>query len=965
MAQTATLAPGARVVVRDEEWLVLSAAPAMNQALAVKAVGLSELVRGHRRVFLSDLDKIEELRPEDTEPVADTSPGFRRSRLYLGTLLRRTPPMKADLNLGHLAAIDVKEYQLRPAHKALSALRPRILMADGVGLGKTIQVGILLSELIKRGRGQRILVVAIKSMLGQFQQEMWARFAIGLTRLDSVGLQRVRAMIPANKNPFYHFNRAIISIDTLKNDGKFRHYLEQCHWDAIVIDECHNVANADTQRNRLAGLLANTCDSLILTSATPHNGRPESFANLINMLDPTAIANPSDYTSEEIGGLYTRNFKKDVEDEVQDAFGTRHTHRLDVQASPAEATVLDALSDLTFSTLRGRRRAGRDALFATTLFKGFLSSPVACLFTIDRRLKSIEKRLKGNNPEEPVSERKQAALRDDRAKLRLFRTAVAAVDADAFSKFQRLLQELKALKWKGTRKSPRLIIFSERVATLEWLRDQLTARFKLKDKAVRLFHAGLPDTEQQAAVDEFGKEDAPVRLLLASDVASEGVNLHHYCHDLFHFDIPWSLITLEQRNGRIDRYGQTGDPTIRYLLTVCDGSPRQADLRIVRRLTERADMVETNLGSAATAMGLYSVEAEEDHTASAMEDGVAPESFLPEEDDELDFLDMLEQEEQDNAPGPVPRTAWYGLYPDDASFVRAAFDELLDPEQPGGAPTDMEAPEWHPRMPQFTFLAPEELRRRCHQLPREAIPERWELRLSADRQAVMESIKDARKVKGQWPRLHLLWELHPLYQWLLDRLQVRYGRHEAPVVVAPDLGPATTALVFEGMLSNKRSQPVIHDWFAVVFQGEGGAPARSWSIKELLERSGFSGGISNPGTPSRRLGSLKGLIPAAVEEAGEHMERLRMERGKELGARLRQDTRRLRQWHQRAGDLLEQQKESARGKRKKLTRPQEEKFQSWQRALDRSRDQHERWLSETFQAEKTPYLHLSLIMSGE
>ena len=185
------------------------------------------------------------------------------------------------------------------------------------------------------------------------------------------------------------------------------------------------------------------------------------------------------------------------------------------------------------------------------------------------------------------------------------------------------------------------------------------------------------------------------------------------------------------------------------------------------------------------------------------------------------------------------------------------------------------------------------------------------------------------------------------------------------MVVAPDLGPATTALVFEGMLSNKRSQPVIHDWFAVVFQGEGGAPARSWSIKELLERSGSSGGISNSGTPSRRLGSLKGLIPAAVEEAGEHMERLRMERGKELGARLRQDTRRLRQWHQRAGDLLEQQKESARGKRKKLTRPQEEKFQSWQRALDRSRDQHERWLSETFQAEKTPYLHLSLIMSGE
>jgi len=962
MAQTATLAPGARVLVRDEEWLVLSAAPAMNQATAIKAVGLSELVRGHERVFLSDLDKIEELRPEDTEPVPDTSPGFRRSRLYLGTLLRRTPPMKADLNLGHLAAIDVKEYQLRPAHQALSALRPRILMADGVGLGKTIQVGILLSELIKRGRGERILVVAIKSMLGQFQQEMWARFAIGLTRLDSVGLQRVRAMIPANKNPFYHFNRAIISIDTLKNDGKFRHYLEQCNWDAIVIDECHNVANADTQRNRLAGLLASTCDSLILTSATPHNGRPESFANLINMLDPTAIADPSEYTADEINGLYTRNFKKDVEEEVRGAFGTRHNHRLEVQASPAEAAVLDALGDLKFSTLRGRRRSGRDALFATTLFKSFLSAPVACLSTIDRRLKTIDRALEKL---EPGNKQKRAALSDDRGKLRLFRAAVAAVDTDAFSKYQRLVKELKALKWKGTKKSPRVIIFSERVATLEWLRDQLTAQFKLKDKAVRLFHAGLPDVEQQAAVEEFGKEDAPVRLLLASDVASEGVNLHYFCQDLVHFDIPWSLITLEQRNGRIDRYGQKGSPTIRYLLTVCDGSPKQSDLRIVRRLAERADMVETNLGDAAKAMGLYSVEAEEDLTASAMEDGVAPDAFLPDDEQELDFLDLLEQEEQNEAPGPVPRTAWYGLYPDDASFVRAAFEEILDPGQQGGAPPDMEPPEWHPQKPQFTFLAPEELRRRCHLLPREAIPRRWELLLSADRQAVMDSIEEARKVEGQWPRLHLLWELHPLYQWLLDRLQVRYGRHEAPVVVAPDLGPATTALVFEGMLSNRRSQPVVHDWFAVVFQGEASAPAQSWSLKELLERSGFTRGISNPGAPSRRQDALAGLIPAAVEEAREHMERLRMERGKELGVRLRQDTRRLRQWHQRATALLEQQKDRSRGGRERLPRNLAEKYQSRQRALDRSRDQHERWLTETFQAEKTPYLHLGLIMSGE
>ena len=316
-------AAGSRVVIRDEEWLVKSTLPTNTGGVAVRCVGLSELVRNHEALFLSDLDKITELRPESTKLVTDDSPQYRRTRLYLESLLRRTPPTDERIYLGNQAAANQANYQLTPAHVALKALRPRILIADGVGLGKTIEVGVLLSELIKRGRGERILVVAIRSMLAQFQQEMWARFSIPLVRLDSVGLQRVRAKIPSNKNPFYYYDRAIISIDTLKNDAQYRHYLEQCHWDVIVIDECHNVANAGSQRNRLATLLARTCDSLILTSATPHNGRAESFANLMNMLEPTAIADVQNYTAEEIEGLFRRRFKKDVEDEVGQHFRDR------------------------------------------------------------------------------------------------------------------------------------------------------------------------------------------------------------------------------------------------------------------------------------------------------------------------------------------------------------------------------------------------------------------------------------------------------------------------------------------------------------------------------------------------------------------------------------------------------------------------------------------------------------------
>ena len=174
MTSEAVLAPGARVVVRDEEWLVRSSVPVATGGYAVRVVGMSELVRNQERSFLTTVEDqfgsgIHEMRPEDTELVADDSPQYRRSRLYLESLLRRTPPTDDKVYLGHQAALNFARYQLVPAHRALAALRPAVGIFDGVGIGKTLEVGILLSELIKRGRGERILVVALKSILAQFK----------------------------------------------------------------------------------------------------------------------------------------------------------------------------------------------------------------------------------------------------------------------------------------------------------------------------------------------------------------------------------------------------------------------------------------------------------------------------------------------------------------------------------------------------------------------------------------------------------------------------------------------------------------------------------------------------------------------------------------------------------------------------------------------------------------------------
>jgi SNF2 family DNA or RNA helicase len=203
------IAPGARIVVRDEEWLVRRVDPSSDGGRLLTCDGVSDLVRGQSSLFLTALEG----------PIAVLDPALESQR-------RCTMPNDAQIHLGHRAVMDLEPYQLEPALQALRQPRSRILIADAVGLGKTLEAGILATELIQRGLGKRILVVTLKSMLTQFQKEWWSRFSIPLVRLDSVGLTRVRHRIPSNHNPFSYFDRSIISIDTLKNNLEYRHYLE-------------------------------------------------------------------------------------------------------------------------------------------------------------------------------------------------------------------------------------------------------------------------------------------------------------------------------------------------------------------------------------------------------------------------------------------------------------------------------------------------------------------------------------------------------------------------------------------------------------------------------------------------------------------------------------------------------------------------------------------------------------------
>lgn len=538
-------APGMRTIIRDEEWMVKKIETNSLGNKTLYCVGVSPLVKDREAIFLTDLEKIQIVDPAEVKLVADVSPFYKRALLYLESQWRQQIPTDANLHIGHKAAMDLMPYQLDPAKLALQRQRQRILIADAVGLGKTLEAGILMSELIARGKGKRILVVTVKSMMTQFQKEMWNRFTIPLVRLDSNRIQKIRANLPSNYNPFFYYDKTIVSIDTLKRDVEYRTHLENAYWDIIVIDEAQNVAERgdhQAQRSRLAKLLADRSDTMIMLSATPHDGRAKSFASLMNMLDPTAIADPQNYTPEDIKGLCIRRFKKDVKDQVSGSFLERKITLERCNASAKEEYAFDIFTEMQLEMDLGKTK-GTGQLFKTSLEKSLFSSPAACIKSIEARLKKLYKKYTADD------------IKDIHL-LENLKTALEAITPADFTRYQKLLDLLKSKEyaWNPADSGDRVVIFTERIETMKYLAERLRQDLGLKANAIQEISGGMSDAEQQRIVEDFGRTESSVRVLVASDVASEGLNLHYLSHRLIHFDIPWSLMVFQQRNGRIDRY---------------------------------------------------------------------------------------------------------------------------------------------------------------------------------------------------------------------------------------------------------------------------------------------------------------------------------------------------------------------------------------------------------------------------
>lgn len=950
----ADYAPGMRVAIRDEEWQIQKVVTNSLNRKVLHCIGVSSLVKDKEAAFLTDLEQIDIVNPADIEFVADDSPFYKKTLLFLESQLRQQIPTDSKLYIGHRAAMDPLEYQLKPAFQALQKTRQRILIADTVGLGKTLEAGILMAELIARGKGRRILVITVKSMMTQFQKEIWNRFTIPLVRLDSRKIQKIRESLPSNYNPFVYYDKVIVSVDTLKRDIEYRTHLEKAYWDIIVIDEAQNVAERgqhQAQRARLAKLLANRSDTMIMLSATPHDGRPKSFASLMNMLDPTAIANPENYTKEDIQGLFIRRFKENVKDEISGVYPERKIYFEKCLSSVKEEKAYDILSSMHLN-MDKKKSKHTDRLFKTSLEKSLFSSPSACSKSIDERLKKLRK----NDEKDGVE------VEQDIASLEELKSALDAITPQDFACYQHLLNLLNSSQygWDRNADDDRIVIFTERLETMQYLAANLRKDLNLGEQAVQTMYGTMSDKEQQDIVEKFCSAKSNIKILVASDVASEGLNLHKLCHRLIHFDIPWSLMVFQQRNGRIDRYGQKKDPDIRYMLIESKNARIKGDMRILDILIRKEEQAQKNIGDPRLLYEKISPENDEKIVVDAIEGQTSVEEMGEQLDSGEDLLGALFNKlseqgtiepEPDSVESISVETTEVKTIFKDLDYVEQAIKYLNETEKYSLTKlSNVKGIE--------IKLTPEMLRRLRATIPEEAMPKDGILCLSSDRKFCTDEMDKSlfNSLNGNsWPQFQYLWALHPIMGWLNDKLSLQFKRQQVPIVEWPKKLQADEIIfIVSGRILNQKSVPVIDEWFGLKYchkEFKADIP-----INEIISYLELDNNFSVPNigdTSSEKIALAHELLPDVVLQVQKHMEAKCEGYNLDIRPRLDQEISKL-------VELKEKHKKYYEDK----FREQKRKLQEKERTVEELFEQFNNWVEETLTIENSPCIRIIAAFVG-
>jgi hypothetical protein len=607
--------PGQIVALRRRHWLVRHTEPGRGNgdATVVRLHCLDDDAAGEPLEVLWELELGPRVLREDLPSLGTHLDEPRLFGAWLNTLRWNcvSSTDKELLQAPFRAGIDIKPYQLEPLRKALELPRVNLFLADDVGLGKTIEAGLILQELLLRQRIDRVLVVAPPAVTLQWKEELEQRFGLSFALYDRDFVAARRRERGWSINPWRTHARFVVSYAMLRG-GRSKGPARTQHLDLLlaalpsrlprsllILDEAHHVAPSgdsvyaiDSRTTTAIRQLASRFEHRLFLSATPHNGHSNSFSTLLHLLDPQRFTPGVPVSGvHELNPIMVRRLKRDLRGTVGDLPERKLVdHVIRLAPDAAEITLgrlleeYEGLYGEALAHLPTRDREARK-LVCINLHKRLLSSIAAFHRTLESHARGVEEAL-ARGPaqqslsvptaprrDDPDDERADEALdvdEDEWVRMASVAPHVRAAevlrkmrDVSARSKDHPDIRLRELARWirenlcpNGRWNHRRVVIFTEYDDTLRWMLRLLPGLIGGDcDDRIARYTGGLSDKNREALKKAFNTDPGahPLRILLATDAAREGINLQAHCADLFHFDLPWNPSRVEQRNGRIDR----------------------------------------------------------------------------------------------------------------------------------------------------------------------------------------------------------------------------------------------------------------------------------------------------------------------------------------------------------------------------------------------------------------------------
>jgi superfamily II DNA or RNA helicase len=562
---------------------------------------------------------IPELELQPVEPATFAWPdparaGDHAAALLLSDALRLTLRAGAGpfRSFGNIA-VEPRGYQLVPLLMALRLSAVRLLIADDVGIGKTIEAGLIVRELLDRGEIARLAVLCPPHLVEQWQDELKTRFNLQAVALTAASAARVERELPHGARLFDHHPVVVVSLDYIKSERHREQFLAAAP-ECVIVDEAHTCARSGAGRQLRFELLQRLARDdrrhLILLTATPHSGDETAFYNLLSLLNPDFAklqgrTTASDPLRQELARHFVQRRRKDIAEwqaETQDGRGfprrmkTELTYRLSGEWGAFFDAVQDYCRELAETVEQREQQGARLIWYATlALLRCVASSPAAAVKALSARLEGVlpddalfsDERLRdgeaddlsSNDLEPPAqvwdSARLQALIADAR------RLSGKAGDP----KLAALIHHLGGLLEDGYHP----VVFCRYVATAHYVAGHLKAAFP--GAAVEAVTGEFTPEERRGRVDDMF--DADQRILVATDCLSEGVNLQHLFTAVIHYDLAWNPTRHEQREGRVDRFGQRADEVRCAMLY---GQDNPVDGFVLNVILKKGEAIRKELG---------------------------------------------------------------------------------------------------------------------------------------------------------------------------------------------------------------------------------------------------------------------------------------------------------------------------------------------------------------------------------